>query len=232
MDEKSKTKKLKEELFMPAKTGIATVKEDELKKADEFCEGYKKFLDNSPVEREAVRYSVALAEANGFTPFEQDKKYSAGDKVYYINRDKAVALAVIGKNGTKDGVRLSIAHIDSPRVDLKPNPLYEDTSLAFFKTHYYGGIKKYQWTVMPLALHGTVVKLDGTRVDIQVGSDESEPCFCITDLLPHLYFLTSLASRRLSLSPRRSRVRISTCSSDRVLLSLRTRRATSSSSTL
>ena len=186
MDEKSKTKKLKEELFMPAKTGIATVKEDELKKADEFCEGYKKFLDNSPVEREAVRYSVALAEANGFTPFEQDKKYSAGDKVYYINRDKAVALAVIGKNGTKDGVRLSIAHIDSPRVDLKPNPLYEDTSLAFFKTHYYGGIKKYQWTVMPLALHGTVVKLDGTRVDIQIGSDESEPCFCITDLLPHL----------------------------------------------
>lgn len=185
-EEKSKTKQLKEELFIPAKTGIQTVTADELKKADDFCEGYKKFLDNSPVEREAVKYSLELAKANGFVEFEQDKKYSAGDKVYYINRGKAIALAVIGKNGTKNGTRLSIAHIDSPRVDLKPNPLYEDSSLAFFKTHYYGGLKKYQWTVMPLALHGTVVKLDGSKVDICVGNDEDEPCFCITDLLPHL----------------------------------------------
>lgn len=185
-EEKSKTKQLKEELFIPAKTGIQTVTADELKKADDFCEGYKKFLDNSPVEREAVKYSLELAKANGFVEFEQDKKYSAGDKVYYINRGKAIALAVIGKNGTKNGTRLSIAHIDSPRVDLKPNPLYEDSSLAFFKTHYYGGLKKYQWTVMPLALHGTVVKLDGSKVDIRVGNDEDEPCFCITDLLPHL----------------------------------------------
>ena len=97
-----------------------------------------------------------------------------------------MALAVIGKNGTKDGVLMAIAHIDSPRVDLKPNPLYEDNSLAFFKTHYYGGLKKYQWTVLPLALRGTVVKLDGTKVNIKYGVDESEPCFCITDLLPHL----------------------------------------------
>lgn len=185
-EEKSKTKQLKEELFIHAKTGIQTVTADELKKADDFCEGYKKFLDNSPVEREAVKYSLELAKANGFVEFEQDKKYSAGDKVYYINRGKAIALAVIGKNGTKNGTRLSIAHIDSPRVDLKPNPLYEDSSLAFFKTHYYGGLKKYQWTVMPLALHGTVVKLDGSKVDIRVGNDEDEPCFCITDLLPHL----------------------------------------------
>lgn len=181
-----KVKDIKEELFMPAKKGIATISEDEIKKADEFCVGYKEFLDNSPVEREAVVYSRKLAEENGFAEFEQDKEYKAGDKVYFINRDKAIALAVIGKNGTKNGVKLSIAHIDSPRVDLKPNPLYEDNNLAYFKTHYYGGIKKYQWTVMPLALHGTVVKLDGTKVDIKVGVDEAEPCFCITDLLPHL----------------------------------------------
>lgn len=181
-----KVKDIKEELFMPAKKGIATISEDEIKKADEFCVGYKEFLDYSPVEREAVVYSRKLAEENGFAEFEQDKEYKAGDKVYFINRDKAIALAVIGKNGTKNGVKLSIAHIDSPRVDLKPNPLYEDNNLAYFKTHYYGGIKKYQWTVMPLALHGTVVKLDGTKVDIKVGVDETEPCFCITDLLPHL----------------------------------------------
>lgn len=181
-----KVKDIKEELFMPAKKGIATISEDEIKKADDFCVGYKEFLDNSPVEREAVVYSRKLAEENGFAEFEQDKEYKAGDKVYFINRDKAIALAVIGKNGTKNGVKLSIAHIDSPRVDLKPNPLYEDNNLAYFKTHYYGGIKKYQWTVMPLALHGTVVKLDGTKVDIKVGVDEAEPCFCITDLLPHL----------------------------------------------
>ncbi len=186
MEEKSKVKALKEELFVPEKKGIATLSGEEIKKADEFCEDYKKFLDNSPVEREAVKYSLKLAEENGFVKFEQDKNYNPGDKVYLINRDKAIALAVIGKNKTKDGVKLSIAHIDSPRVDLKPNPLYEDNNLAYFKTHYYGGIKKYQWTVMPLALYGTVVKLDGTKVDIKYGADESEPCFCITDLLPHL----------------------------------------------
>lgn len=185
-EEKNMTKELKEKLFAPAKKGIATVSSDEIAAADKFCEAYKDFLDNSPVEREAVEYSLKIAKENGFTEFEPDKKYNAGDKVYYVNRDKAIALAVIGKNGTKNGVRLSIAHIDSPRVDLKPNPLYEESNLAYFKTHYYGGIKKYQWTVMPLALHGTVVKLDGTKVDIKVGVDESEPCFCITDLLPHL----------------------------------------------
>lgn len=182
----NKTKELKEKLFMSEKKGISTISAQEINTAYEFCAEYKKFLDNSPVEREAVKYSLKLAKENGFVEFEQDKKYNAGDKVYYINRDKAIALAVIGKNGTKNGVKLAIAHIDSPRVDLKPNPLYEDNNLAYFKTHYYGGIKKYQWTVMPLALYGTVVKLDGTKVDIKVGADEAEPCFCITDLLPHL----------------------------------------------
>lgn len=179
-------KELKEQILMKSKKGIATLTQEEIAKADEFCEGYKEFLDNSPVEREAVKYTLKLAKENGFVEFEQDKQYKAGDRIYYINRDKAIALAVIGKNGVKNGTRLSIAHIDSPRIDLKPNPLYEESSLALFKTHYYGGIKKYQWTVIPLALHGTVVKLDGTKVDICVGVDEKDPCFCITDLLPHL----------------------------------------------
>lgn len=185
-EEKSVVKSLKEDLFLNNKKGVAILSQDHIAKADEFCQGYKEFLDNSPVEREAVKYSLKLAKENGFTEFQQDKKYNAGDKVYYVNRDKAVAFAVIGKNGTKNGVKLSIAHIDSPRVDLKPNPLYEDTNLALFKTHYYGGLKKYQWTAMPLALYGTVVKLDGSKVEITVGVDENDPCFCITDLLPHL----------------------------------------------
>jgi aspartyl aminopeptidase len=186
MEDKFSAKELKEQLLVKPKKGVATLTSEEISKADEFCEGYKVFLDNSPVEREAVKYSLELAKAKGFQEFQQDKEYKAGDKIYYVNRDKAIALAVIGENGVRNGARLAIAHIDSPRVDLKPNPLYEDNSLALFKTHYYGGIKKYQWTVIPLALHGTVVKLDGTKVDICVGVDENDPCFCITDLLPHL----------------------------------------------
>ncbi len=185
-EEKSKTAKLKEEIMMPESKGTKALSKKEIKKADEFCEGYKKFLNHSPIEREAVRYSVKLAKKAGFTEFEPDKKYEPGDKVYYINRDKAIALAVIGKNGTKNGVKLAIAHIDSPRIDLKPNPLYEANNLALFKTHYYGGLKKYQWTAIPLSLHGTVVKLDGARVDVNWGDAEDESCFCVTDLLPHL----------------------------------------------
>lgn len=172
--------------MMTEPKGVKALSEEEIKKADSFCDGYKKFLDNSPVEREAVRYTVELAKKAGFAEYEQDKEYKAGDRLYYVNRDKAIALVVIGKNGVKNGARLAIAHIDSPRVDLKPNPLFEANNLAFFKTHYYGGLKKYQWTTIPLSLHGSVVKLDGTRVDICWGDDENESCFCITDLLPHL----------------------------------------------
>ena len=185
-EEKSKTTLLKEKIMMTEPKGVKALSEEEIKKADSFCDDYKKFLDNSPVEREAVRYTVELAKKAGFAEYEQDKEYKAGDRLYYVNRDKAVALAVIGKNGVKNGARLAIAHIDSPRVDLKPNPLFEANNLAFFKTHYYGGLKKYQWTTIPLSLHGSVVKLDGTRVDICWGDDENESCFCITDLLPHL----------------------------------------------
>ena len=185
-EEKSEIKELKEQLFTRTDKGIASMKESEIKKADKYCEDYKKFIDRSKTEREAVKTAVKLAEKAGFVPFEQDKKYKAGDRIYYVNRHKALALAVIGKNGVKDGVRLAIAHIDSPRIDLKPNPMYEASGLAMFKTHYYGGLKKYQWTALPLSLHGVVIKTDGTKIEINLGEKDDEPCFCITDLLPHL----------------------------------------------
>lgn len=185
-EEKSEIKELKEQLFTRTDKGIASMKENEIKKADKYCEDYKKFIDHSKTEREAVKTAVKLAEKAGFVPFEQDKKYKAGDRIYYVNRHKALALAVIGKKGVKDGVRLAIAHIDSPRIDLKPNPMYEASGLAMFKTHYYGGLKKYQWTALPLSLHGVVIKTDGTKIEINLGEKDDEPCFCITDLLPHL----------------------------------------------
>ena len=184
-EEKSKTELLREKLMNDPKT-IKKLDTEEIKKADEFCEDYKAFLNASPVEREAVRYTAALAKKAGFVKYDPNAEYKAGDRVYLINRGKAIALAVIGKSGVKNGARLAIAHIDSPRIDLKPNPLYEANNLALFKTHYYGGLKKYQWTAIPLTLHGTVVKLDGSTVDIIWGDEENESCFCVTDLLPHL----------------------------------------------
>ena len=184
--EKSQAKQLKEKLFMSKKGGMLKVSAEEVANADAFCEGYKTFLDNAKTERDAVKYSVKMAEENGFTEYDCTKTYHAGDKVYVNNRNMALMLAVIGKNGTKNGVRLGIAHIDSPRLDLKPNPLYESNNLALFKTHYYGGIKKYQWTTVPLALHGVVALKNGDVIDVNIGENENDPCFVVTDLLPHL----------------------------------------------
>ena len=184
--EKSQSKQLKEKLFMSKKGGMLKVSAEEVANADAFCEGYKTFLDNAKTERDAVKYSVKMAEENGFTEYDCTKTYHAGDKVYVNNRNMALMLAVIGKNGTKNGVRLGIAHIDSPRLDLKPNPLYESNNLALFKTHYYGGIKKYQWTTVPLALHGVVALKNGDVIDVNIGENENDPCFVVTDLLPHL----------------------------------------------
>ena len=185
-EEKSKTELLKEKILVKKQSGAETISADELKKADNFCEEYKNFLNKAKTEREAVAYAAKAAKKAGFTEFDYTKKYKAGDKVYVNNRNKSVILAVIGKKGTKNGVKLGIAHIDSPRIDLKPNPLYESNDLALFKTHYYGGIKKYQWTAIPLSLHGVVVLKDGKTVEVSVGEKDNEPCFCITDLLPHL----------------------------------------------
>jgi len=170
------------------KKSDSKVKTDEktLTAAHELCEDYKAYLDASKTEREAVAETIRRAEAEGFTAFERGKEYPAGAKVYYNNRGKAIILAVIGQQKADKGVLISAAHIDSPRLDLKPNPLYEADDMAFLKTHYYGGIKKYQWTVVPLALHGVVCKKDGTKVEVCIGEDEGDPQFVITDLLIHL----------------------------------------------
>ena len=177
---------LKKELFYKPQHVCEVVEENEVAKADAFAEDYKKFLDNAKTEREAVAVVLEDAKEKGFVEFNPDKQYKAGDKVYFVNREKAIILAVIGKKSLKEGVKIAAAHIDSPRLDLKPNPLYESDELALFKTHYYGGIKKYQWVAIPLALHGVIVKSDGSKVTVKIGEEEGEPKFVISDILPHL----------------------------------------------
>lgn len=159
----------------------------QLEKIYDFAEDYKKFLDHSKTERDAAAVAKELAEKAGFTPFSFSEKLKAGDKRYFINRGKNTFLISVGtEDVAKDGVRIMVAHVDSPRLDLKPNPMYEDSGLCYLKTHYYGGIKKYQWTAMPLALHGVVMLRGGEKVEICVGEEENDPIFYITDLLPHL----------------------------------------------
>lgn len=187
MSEKNnETKELRKKLFSEKKHGMFRMDECELSKCDNFNESYKTFLDNAKTEREAVKTSVTLLESKGFKEYHTGMKLAKGDKVYRNNRGKAIIAAVIGSESIASGVRLCAAHIDSPRLDLKQNPFYEDNEIALFKTHYYGGIKKYQWTAMPLSLHGVIVKSDGLVVNVSIGEDESDPVFCVTDLLPHL----------------------------------------------
>lgn len=185
-NEKTAGELLADKLLSNKKNGILRISDNELDKADAFCEGYKTFLDNAKTEREAAAQTVILAEKAGFKPYEAGKKYAAGEKIYFVNREKAVILTVMGKRSLEDGVRLAAAHIDSPRLDLKQNPLYEDKELCLFKTHYYGGIKKYQWTTVPMSLHGVVVKGNGEKVTVRIGEDQGDPVFCVTDILPHL----------------------------------------------
>lgn len=184
--EKSAAELLKEKLFMRKKHAGLIMTDAQLAECDDFCETYKDFLDSSKTEREAAATAITLAKEEGFTEYVPGMQLKTGDKVYCCNRGKAVILAVIGREPAKDGVRLAAAHIDSPRIDLKQNPLYEDNEVALFKTHYYGGIKKYQWTAIPLALHGVAVKNDGSKVTICIGEEEGDPVFFISDLLPHL----------------------------------------------
>lgn len=177
---------LKKELCYKADNAGATLSDEEIGKADAFADGYKKFLNEAKTEREATQVVLSQAKEKGFQEFVPGKKYEAGDKLYYVNRDKAIILAVIGEKSLEEGVKIAAAHIDSPRLDLKPNPLYESDEIALFKTHYYGGIKKYQWVAIPLALHGVIVKKDGTKVTVKIGEEENEPKFVISDILPHL----------------------------------------------
>lgn len=166
------------------------LKGDEHQAVTDLCEDYKKFLNNSKTERECALYSVKLAKEKGFKSIDyyvdNNEQIKTGDKIYGIFKDKTVALFVIGEDELEKGINIIGSHIDCPRLDLKQAPLYEDTELAFFKTHYYGGIKKYQWITIPLALHGVVVRQDGTKIEISVGEAEDEPIFYISDLLPHL----------------------------------------------
>lgn len=184
--EKSAAELLKEKLFMQKKHAGLLMTEQQIAECDDFCESYKDFLDSSKTEREAVQSAVTLAKEEGFREYTPGEALKTGDKIYWVNRGKAIILAVIGKESVENGVRLAAAHIDSPRLDLKQNPLYEDNEVALFKTHYYGGIKKYQWTAIPLSLHGVAVKKDGTKVTLRIGEDEGDPVFFISDLLPHL----------------------------------------------
>ena len=183
MNDERKTQR--EKLLSQRKNGYDRVPAQEIPAMERYCSLYKTFLHQGKTERECARVAVELAEKAGFKPYERGMELKPGDRIYRVNRSKSVMLAVIGKQSLEKGAQIVAAHIDSPRLDLKPNPLYEDSELAFFKTHYYGGIRKYQWVTIPLELHGVVAKKDGTVVEVRLGEDK-EPKFVITDLLPHL----------------------------------------------
>ncbi|MDO5014489.1 MAG: aminopeptidase [Clostridia bacterium] len=180
------TKELKSKLFYESKHICNTTEGKVIEKADEFCEPYKDFLQKAKTEREICDLAEIKAKEAGFTEFDKNKSYFPGDKVYLKNRGKSLMLCVFGSNSLENGVKISAAHIDSPRIDLKPSPIYEDSQIALFKTHYYGGIKKYQWTTIPLSLHGKIIREDLSEIDINIGEDKDDPQFVITDLLPHL----------------------------------------------
>lgn len=184
--EKNENQALRKSLFYDPKHGYDRIDTDERLAMEDYCEGYKAFLDTARTEREAVAEAIRQAEALGFRPFTAGMELRPGDRLYRSNRGKSLLLAVIGTKPLREGCTVAAAHVDSPRLDLKQLPLYEDNELAYFKTHYYGGIKKYQWVAMPLELHGVVALKSGELREIVIGRDPSDPQFVITDLLPHL----------------------------------------------
>lgn len=187
MSEKTAGQKKQEELSYKKKNYFETASPAERKEMFDYAEGYKVFLDKGKTEREACDFAVNAAKEKGFTEYRFGDKLKKGDKKYFVNRGKSVVIFRIGtENVEEDGLRIIASHIDAPRVDIKQNPLYEEGNMCFLKTHYYGGIKKYQWTAIPLALHGAVVLKDGRKIDISIGEDEGDPVFCINDILPHL----------------------------------------------
>ena len=174
------------ELLYKKKSVYERRDEAAIEAAYEYAVGYAKYLDDAKTEREAVWASIKLAEAEGFVPYAFGDEIKVGGKYYYNNRGKNLFLFSVGNEALTEGIRISAAHIDSPRIDLKQVPLYEDSGMAFFKTHYYGGIRKYQWVATPLALHGVVIKADGESVWVSIGEDPTDPVLYINDLLPHL----------------------------------------------
>ncbi len=184
MDEKKD--ELRSKLFYEQKNGYDLIDTEERLAVEEYCRGYMDYLNDSRMEREAVDNAIALAEKEGFVPYVPGMELKPGDKVYKNNRGKALMLAVIGRKSLSEGAVIAGAHVDAPRIDLKQVTLYESDEMAYFKTHYYGGIKKYQWVTIPLELHGVVALKSGEVVKVVIGREKDEPKFVITDLLPHL----------------------------------------------
>lgn len=184
--EHTEGQKLKEELFNSHKTGWEGMTEEIRNAVFKFAEEYMDYLNTSKTEKEIVKNSKDILVKNGFVDLLEKEELKTGDKVFFVNRARTIYAAVIGENALEDGIRMVAAHGDSPRIDLKPKPLYEDSGLGLFKTHYYGGIKKYQWTNIPLSMHATFVKSNGEKKEVVIGEDENDPIFTISDLLPHL----------------------------------------------
>src|SRR6056297_3637615 len=180
------TKEKKNDNSYQAKNAWAEMGKAEREEVFAFNQNYAEFLTENKTEREFASAAISELEAAGFKNINQYESLKEGDKVYVVNRSRALMAAVIGEKDLKEGLKIVGSHIDSPRLDLKPNPLYEDGEMAMFKTHYYGGVKKYQWVTMPLALHGVVVKDDGTKVELKIGEKDDDPVFFISDVLPHL----------------------------------------------
>ena len=195
-------KELFNELSYKRKNVYENLSEQEYKEMFELCDEYREFLDEGKTERECVEKSIKMAELHGFKNINSVKQLKAGDKVYKINRNKNILLAVIGSEDIKNGVNLVGAHIDSPRLDLKQNPLYESNDMALLKTHYYGGIKKYQWTAIPLAMHGVIFTKEGKKVTLNIGENENDPVFCVTDLLPHKFAILKHLNEKYGITER------------------------------
>ena len=188
MEEKQKSegKLLEERLFNKRKCGWEEASEEKINLIMKFSDEYMYFLNRSKIEREVSSFAKHVLDTNGFRNIDEVEALSEGDKIYFINRNKSVYAVIIGKKGLEEGLNIVGAHMDSPRLDLKPNPIYEDAGFVYFNTQYYGGIKKYQWTAIPLAIHGAIVKTDGEKIDVCIGENDEDPIFTITDLLPHL----------------------------------------------
>ena len=180
------TDELRESLLMAPKNGYTRLTPEQREEMNAYCRRYMAFMDACKTEREATAWAIREAENRGYKPFTPGMEVKPGDKIYYNNRDKAIALAVIGTESLAGGANICAAHVDSPRLDIKPNPLYEDSQIAYFKTHYYGGVKKYQWPTVPLALHGVVYRKDGTVITVTIGEDDNDPVLMVSDLLIHL----------------------------------------------
>ena len=177
---------LKEKLFNKKDNGWETLDSNQKEEVFDLSKKYMEFLNVAKTEREFIKHARKLANENGYKDIMEFDTLKPGDKIYFVNREKSMYLAIIGEKSIEEGLHIIGSHVDSPRLDLKPNPLYEDTGLAYFKTHYYGGIKKYQWTTIPLSIHGVIVKANGEKIEVNIGEDEEDPIFTITDLLPHL----------------------------------------------